>query len=121
MLNLSTITNDRQFRATLGYGRLEFETLLSEFKEYYKEKNNESYEDYIIYLKQNTTEEKYPKLDTMEKVLSLVLYKMKQGSTDDVLGVVFEVSGTVAKNYFTKYSTMLEELLEKKTNARKEF
>lgn len=114
MLNLSTITNDRQFRATLGYSKLEFEALLSEFEIYYKEKNNESYEDYIFYLKQNTTEENYPKLDTLEKALSFFLYKMKQGSTDDVLGVVFELSGTVAKNYYNKYSTLLEELLEKK-------
>ncbi|NJN78635.1 MAG: transposase family protein [Saprospiraceae bacterium] len=84
-----------------------------------KEKNNETYEDYIFYLKQNTTVDNYPKLDTLEKVLSLVLYKMKQGPTDDVLGVVFELSGTVAKNYFNKYTTLLEELLEKKTNANK--
>jgi hypothetical protein len=40
MLNIETITNDRQFRATLGYARLEFKVLLSELVIYYQEKNN---------------------------------------------------------------------------------
>ena len=45
MLNIETITNDRQFRATLGYGQLEFSALLSDFEQYYQEKKNQSYED----------------------------------------------------------------------------
>jgi phosphomannomutase len=119
MLNIETITNDCQFRATLGYGMLEFKVLLSELVIYYQEKNNQSYEDYIRYLKQNISEEKHSKLDTLEKVLSLVLYQMKNGATYDVLGVIFEISGTVARCYFDKYSTLIDELLEKKIKTSK--
>lgn len=119
MLNIETITNDRQFRATLGYGQLEFIALLSEFEKYYKENKNKSYADYILYLKQNTTADKYPKLDTLRKVLTLILYQMKHGNTYDVLGVIFEISGTAAREYFITYSALLDEMLEKKLKTIK--
>lgn len=119
MLNIETITNDRQFRATLGYGQLEFSALLSDFEQYYQEKKNQSYEDYILYLKENTTEDKYPKLDTLKKVLTLILYQMKHGNTYDVLGVIFEISGTAARDYFIMYSALLDEMLEKKLETIK--
>jgi hypothetical protein len=44
---------------------------------------------------------------------------MKNGPTYDVLGVIFEISGTIARDYFDKYSTFLDELLEKKTKTGK--
>lgn len=119
MLNIEIITNDRQFRATLGYGQLEFAALLSEFEKYYQEKKSESYEDYVLYLKENTTADKYPKLDTLKKVLTLILYQMKHGNTYDVLGVIFEILGTAARDYFITYSTLLDEMLEKKLKTVK--
>jgi hypothetical protein len=119
MLKIETITNDRQFRATLGYGELEFKALLSEFEVYYEEKEGKNYEDYVLYLKINVGEDKYPKLDTLEKVLTLILYQMKHGNTYDVLGVIFEISGTVARDYFVTYSTLLDGLLEKKIKTCK--
>lgn len=119
MLNIETITNDRQFRATLGYGQSEFIALLSDFEKYYQEEKKKSYEDYILYLKENTTADKYPKLDTLKKVLTLILYQMKHGNTYDVLGVIFEISGTAARDYFITYSALLDKMLEKKLETVK--
>jgi hypothetical protein len=46
---------------------------------------------------------------------------MKNGATYDVLGVIFEISGTVACCYFDKYSTLIDELLGKKLKLAREF
>ena len=44
---------------------------------------------------------------------------MKHGNTYDVLGVIFEILGTAARDYFITYSALLDEMLEKKLETVK--
>lgn len=112
MIAYQKIKTERQFKASTGKGKKEFELLLSDFENYYKRKHGQTYEEYI---EENVIE--IPKLKTLGDALFFVLFQMKNDLTWDSLSVIFEMSNASAWNNFNTFSKLLEEMLEKKSNA----
>ncbi len=115
MINYQGLSNERQLKASIGKGKAEFELLKKDFETFYIEKYGQSYE---VYIEENVTEP--PKLQNLEAALFFVLFQLKNGLTWDVLGAVFEMSGSTAHTNFKVFSKLLEQTLEKKSTAQKE-
>ncbi len=112
MLNYRTISTERQFKDSTGYSKAKFEILLLDFEKAYERDKGMSYE---TYLKENVMEE--VKLKTLGDILFFVLFQLKNGLIWGSLGVIFEMSESTAHRNFEKYSKLLEQTLEKKSNA----
>ena len=113
-MDYRAITNDRQFKDTTSYSRANFLELLKDYESTYLEIHSQSYEDYIV---ENVTEE--PKLKTLGDALFFVLFQMKNDLVFGSLGAVFGMCAASALNNFKSFSKLLEETLEKKSNAEK--
>jgi hypothetical protein len=114
MINIRNITNERQFKSSTGFDKETFQALLGDFTSIYKEKKGKSYEDYIL---ENLRENEISKFKTLEEILFFVLFQKKNDLIWDCLGVVFDMSGSRAHFYFNEYLHLLEEALEKKSDA----
>ena len=114
MIHYTQISTERQFKAATGKCKTEFELLKTDFEKHYFEKYGQSYEEYI-------EERVYepPKLKDLGEALFFVLFHLKNGLTWDSLGVVFGMSAATALTNFNIFSKLLEETLEKKSNAQK--
>jgi hypothetical protein len=111
-MNYRTITNDRQFKDTTSYSKVNFLQLLEDYESTYLGIYNQSYEDYI---KENVTEE--PKLKTLGDALFFVLFQMKNDLIFGSLGAVFGMCPASASNNFKSFSKLLEQTLEKKKSC----
>jgi len=111
MINFKNLT-DRQFRACLGYSFDEFQCLLKDFEATYFEKHHMTYAEYII---ENVTAT--PQFKTLEDCLHLVLFQIKNDLIWDSLSAVFNKPTTTVRDNFKQFSKLLEEALEKKSNA----
>ncbi len=109
-------STDRQFRSATGYGRERFAKLLCDFECTFLEEYGLTYE---VYIEENSTE--VPKFKTLEECLFLVLFQMKNDLIWDSLALMFGMSTTTARAYFQTFSGLLEDTLEKKSDAQKVF
>lgn len=111
-MDYRTISTDRQFKDSTGYDRASFKALLSDLESTYFNLNMRTYEEY---LEQSVQEE--AKLKTLGDALFFVLFQMKNDLIFGSLGVVFNMSHMSASNNFKKFSELLAQALEKKSNA----
>jgi len=111
-MNYRTITTERQFKDSTGYSKENFNNLLADYEKTYQKENGQRYE---IYIEENVTEE--PKLKTLGDALFFVLFQLKNGLIWGSLGVVFNMSESTAHRNFNNFSKLLEQTLEKKSNA----
>lgn len=111
-MNYKDINSERQFKDTTGKSKSEFTSLLSDYKKTYLEEHGQTYESYIV---ENVTEE--PKLKTLEAGLFFVLFQLKNDMIWGSLGFVFGMAGSTARENFIFFSKLLEQTLEKKSDA----
>ncbi|MEM9919101.1 MAG: hypothetical protein AAF990_13450 [Bacteroidota bacterium] len=109
-MDYTQIKSTRQFKATTGYSKPEFEELYKYFSKNYKEEFGQSYKEYI---EENVTEP--PKFDSLDKCLYFILFQLKNDMTFDSLGAVFGMDGSTAHNNFKRFLPMLEQTLRKKS------
>jgi len=107
--------SERQFRASTGYGKSEFESLYKDFEETFIELYNC---DYPTYLSENVMEE--VKLPTLFSCLFFVLYQLKNDLVYGSLGFTFQMGESTAHDNFKKYFKLLKQTLEKKKCTQKE-
>lgn len=115
MINYKQISTERQFKAATGKSKSEFELLKIDFEKFYFDKRGQTYEEYI---KESVYET--PKLQSLGEALFFVLFQLKNGLTWDSLSVVFGMSAATALTNFNIFLELLEQTLEKKSNAQKE-
>lgn len=112
-IDISTIRDERPFKALTGTSPQEFQQLLSVFTESYDELRHEAYEV------KKATRHRQPgggqkgKLKTMERKLFFILYYWKVYPTDDVLGVHFDLDRSKACTNVQALWPVLERTLEK--------
>ena len=111
-MNYRNITNDRQFRDTTSYSQEDFLALLRDFESTYEELHGRDYETYIA---ESVTEES--KLKTLGDALFFVLFQMKNDLVFGSLGAVFGMCAASALSNFKSFLALLEQTLEKKSNA----
>jgi len=111
-MDYRTINSERQFKDATGYGKSEFNELLSAYKNTYSLEYGQTYKAYI---EDNVTEE--PRLKTLGEGLFFVLFQIKNDLIWGSLGCVFNMAGSTAHENFSKFSKLLELALEKKSNA----
>jgi len=112
-MNYRVLKTERQFKDTTGYDQATFELLLKDFEQTYEDINGQGYESYI---EKSVTEP--PKLKTLGDVLFFVLFQMKNDLIFGSLGAVFGMSGGTAHNNFERFSALLAQTLEKKSDAQ---
>lgn len=113
-MNYLEMNSDRQFRDASGFGKNDFQSLLIDFENTFKEEYGQSYEEYI---EENVMSP--PKLRTLGECLFFVLFQNKNGLIWGSLGSVFGMAGSTAHDKFKIFSDILEMALEKKSNADK--
>jgi hypothetical protein len=116
MIIYTQISTDRQFKASTGKSKSEFEALRIDLEKFYFEKNSQTYEAYIEERVFET-----PKLKNLGEALFFVLFQLKNGLTWDALSVVFGMSTATALTNFNVFLRLLEEMLEKKSDAQARF
>jgi len=107
------ITSKRQFKDATSYNKEGFSKLLVDFEKTYYDKYGQSYEKYI---EENVVE--IPKLKTLGDALFFVLFKMKNDMIWGSFGLIFGMSEAAAHKNFSFFLELLEETLEKKSNAK---
>ncbi len=106
------ITSERQFKDATGYSLSAFAKLLEDYRATYLAKRGKTYEAYI---ENDVTET--PRLKTLGDSLFFVLFQLKHGLIWGALGAVFGMAGSSAHDNFVYFSALLEETLEKKSDA----
>ena len=92
--------------------RNEFDLLCQDFIKYYKEKYNQTYEDYIANEVQET-----PKFLNLSDALFFVLFQKKNDLIYGSLGATFGMDGSSAHLNYNRFNELLEETLEKKSTS----
>ena len=108
-MNYLEIKSERQFKDATGFGKNDFNTLLSDFENTFSEEYGQSYEEYI---EENVVNP--PKLKTLGEALFFILFQKKNGLLWGTLGLVFGMAGSTAHDKFKVFSDLLELTLEKK-------
>ena len=106
------INSERQFKDATGYSKSDFASLLAAYEATYLSKHGQTYEEYI---EESVTEE--PRLKTLGDSLFFILFQMKNVLIWGALGVVFGMAGSTAHDNFVRFSELLAECLEKKSDA----
>ena len=112
-MDYRSIGNERQFKDATGYSKHDFNLLLNDFEAAYYQMKGESYE---IYLAENVVED--AKIKTLGDALFLVLFQLKNDLIWGSLGVVFGMSASTAHSNFKFFFSILEDALEKKSDAK---
>lgn len=87
------LRNDRQWKAATGLSEIKFHTLVALFKAEYQLLFGRTKEDNIVESPKEVT------VKTEEDLLFLLLFSLKTGLTEDVLGLVFGMErSTFSKN-----------------------
>ena len=113
MITYTQIPTERQFKAATGKNKSEFESLREDFENFYFEEYGLTYEEYI---EERVCET--PKLQNLGEALFFVLFQLKNGLTWDSLSVVFGMSAATALTNFNVFLALLEQTLEKKSDAK---
>lgn len=113
MITYTRIPTERQFKAATGKSKAEFELLKIDLEKYYFEEYGQTYEEYI---EERVCET--PKLQNLGEALFFVLFQLKNGLTWDSLSVVFGMSAATALTNFNVFLALLEQTLEKKSDAQ---
>ncbi len=103
--------NDRQFRASTGCSKKEFYKLLANFIVVYNETKHSEYEEDIDNRERKPGGGSHGKLFDLELKLYFILYFFKNYPTFDVLGIVFNMSGSKAWENVQKLYPILENTL----------
>lgn len=111
-MDYRTITSKRQFKDATSYSKVDFLKLLEDYEKTYIEKHGESYEKYIEDLLET------PKLKTLGDALFFVLFKLKNDMIWGTFGLVFGMSESAAHRNFEFFLNLLEETLQKKSDAQ---
>jgi hypothetical protein len=90
-LQISDLTSERQWRATIGYDQTRFAKLLALFKTSYLELHGKSVAERQADLRVT------PSLQSEEELLFFTLFSLKAGLTYDVLGFVSGMDASNAK------------------------
>ncbi|GAB4013744.1 hypothetical protein GCM10028808_33920 [Spirosoma migulaei] len=107
MLSYQHVCNDRQWRATTGLTKTQFELLARYFGETYEFFHGLS----ISQLANNIDVE--IKLASYPDCLFFVLFQLKSGLSYDSLGLLIQTDGSNAQRCFEKYLHLLELTLER--------
>jgi hypothetical protein len=87
------LRNERQWKSTTGLSQAKFDYLAEKFKVEYKNLFGRSKEENLA------ESPKSPQIETEEDLLFLLLFSLKTGMTEDVLGLVFGMErSTFSKN-----------------------
>jgi hypothetical protein len=87
------LRNDRQWKSATGLSQAKFEHLAELFKHEYKSLFGRSKQENLA------ESPKTPQIETEEDLLFLLLFSLKTGMTEDVLGLVFGIErSTFSKN-----------------------
>ena len=101
-LSYKDVRNERQWKATSGLCKEDFFSLSIAFGKAYEMLQEVSLRQGSENLRQEVT------LSSYADCLYFVLFQMKNGLTNDSLGVVFGMDGSVAWRNFEKYLKVLE-------------
>jgi hypothetical protein len=105
-ISYKDVRNERQWKATTGLSKEDFFSLSTAFKKAYEMLHDVSLRQGVENLKQQVA------LNSYEDCLYFVLFQLKSGLTNDVLGVVFGLDGSVAWRNFQKYLQVLQLALQ---------
>lgn len=103
---ISDLRNDRQWRASTGFGKEQFLKFLVHFTAGYQREFGKS-----MSVKIEDSPNK-PYVECYEDLLYLTLFYLKTGVTYDVLGVIFGMDGSSAKRNFEKGLKVIKNCLE---------
>ena len=112
-MDYTKIKTNRQFKDSTAYSKEKFKQLLVDYEQMYFENKGQSYEEYV---EENVTEP--PKIKTLGQALFFVLFQLKNDLVFGALGAVFGMCGASAHNNFTQFLNLLEQTLEKKSDAK---
>ena len=107
------ITTERKFKDCTGYDKSSFEKLLDAYQATYKELKGQTYEEY---LEENVMEQVH--LKTLGEALFFVLFQMKNDLIFGTLATIFNMSVSSASKNFKYFLKLLEQTLEKKSDAK---
>lgn len=99
-----TLFNDQQFRATTGISSTKFKDLVALFSISYEEMYQVSIAQQQLNMNQQFV---FP---TYEDLLFFTLFALKNPMTEEVLGAVFCISDTTARNNFSKGIKLLHHI-----------
>jgi hypothetical protein len=110
------LRNDRQWKSATGLSQLKFEYLAELFKQEYKSLFGRSKEENLA------ESPKTPQIETEEDLLFLLLFSLKTGMTEDVLGLVFGIErSTFSKNRAIALRVLSSALYKLKVMPRRSF
>jgi hypothetical protein len=99
------VRNERQWKATTGLSKEDFFSLCSAFAKAYELLHEVSLSQGAGNLQQDVV------LSNYEECLYFVLFQLKNGLTNDCLGVLFGMDGSSAYRNFQRYVHVLESAL----------
>jgi len=105
-LQISDLTTERQWRATIGYDQARFTKLLALFEASYLELHGQSVAERQADLRVT------PSLQSEEELLFFTLFSLKAGLTYDVLGFVSGMDASNAKRNQTLGVQVLQHALQ---------
>ena len=100
--------SDRQYRATIGLGKKDFQKLTAEFSECEQEIKNRHYEEFEAFYGRKPSNGGKPVFKLPSEKLFLVLFYLKTYPSFDVLGFTFGCSGKTARENVYKFLPILE-------------
>lgn len=95
------IRNERQLKASTGLSKKEFKELCSKFERTFEWHYEKGLSEYSAGLKEKIL------LDSYEDILFFVLFQLKNGMTNDCLGLIFGMDTSTAQRNFRKYLKLL--------------
>jgi Helix-turn-helix of DDE superfamily endonuclease len=101
-ISYKDVSNERQWKATTGLSKEDFVLLRSAFAKAYEMLYEVGLQQGAENLKQEVV------LSNYEECLYFVLFQLKNGLTNDCLGVIFGMDGSSAYRNFQKYLLVLE-------------
>jgi len=104
--------SDRQYKATIGLGKKEFQQLVVEFSEAEQALKNQHYEEYEAFYDRKPSSGGKPMCETPSEKLFLLLFYLKTYPSFDVLGFTFGCAGKTAHENVYKFLPILELTLD---------
>lgn len=101
-VSYKNVRNERQWKATSGLSKEDFFSLCTAFEKAYETLHGVS----LVKGAENLDQELA--LSSYEDCLYFVLFQLKNGLTNDCLGVLFSMDGSSASRNFRKYLDVLE-------------
>jgi hypothetical protein len=110
------LRNDRQWKSVTGLSQAKFEYLAKLFKQEYKNLFGRTKEENLA------ESPKAPQIETEEDLLFLLLFSLKTGMTEDVLGLVFGIErSTFSKNRAISLRVLSTALFKLNVMPKREF